>query len=253
MSRQASRHRNLPSRRNPCQRLPINKVALFPSALISCLLLPERCCQGCSGESRELQFLHPLAGWNFWSVFCSFLLLAGRAALCFWSCKKAVDSAISIASADLVLQWLWAMGITHAVPPGSFESGINLICCWKRWSHPVLWAQSFTPTALPRAVTSTYVGLWWAGSKRASHCKLNSLTQSFDHEKLHTDIGKCYLGSARSVSVRSLPPINGSGYQGRKLKWQEATSCCFPAVMTFVLYLLLDSLQMPKWDKTDQN
>ena len=146
-------------------------------------------------------------------------------------------------------QWV----LLNAVPPGSFASGINLICCWKRWSHPVLWAQSFTPTALPSAVTSTYVGLWWAGSKRASHCNLNSLTHSFDHEKLHTDISKCDLGSARSVSARSLPPINGSGYQRRKLKWQEATSCCFPAVVVFVLYLFSDSLQMPKWDKTDQN
>lgn len=202
------------------------------------IIFPVRCSQWCSGESRELQFLHPLTGWSFWSTFCSFLLLAGSTALCFWSCRKGVDSAISIAWADLFLQWLWAMGITHATPPGSFESGINLICCWKRWSHLVLWAQSFTPTSLPSAVTSTYVGLWWAGWKGASHCKLNSLTHSFDHEKLHIGISKCYLRSARSASARSLSPTNGSGYQRRKLKWQEASSCCFPAVVTFVLYLV---------------
>lgn len=150
------------------------------------------CSQWYSGESKQLQFLHPLACWSFWSMLCSFLLLAGSAVLFFWSCKKGVDSAIKIACDDLVFQWLQAMCITHAIPQGLFKSGINLICCWKRWSF----TQSFTPTALPSTVTSTYVGLWQAGSKRTSHCKLNSLIHSFDHKKFHTDISKCYLGSA---------------------------------------------------------
>lgn len=85
------------------------------------------------------------------------------------------------------------MSITHAIPPGSFESGKNPNCCWKWSSHAVLWAQSFTATALPSAVTSTYVGLWWAGSKRAPHGWLNSLTHSIAHGKLHTDISKCSI------------------------------------------------------------
>lgn len=130
-----------------------------------------------------------------------------------------------------------------------FESGMNPICCWKWWSHAVLWAQSFTPTALPSAVICTYVGLWWAGSKRAPHGELNSLTHSFAHGKLHTDISKCYLRSAQSDSVRSLLPINISGCQRRKLKWQEGTSCS-PAVMAcYACFYIISKCQ--KWGKTD--
>lgn len=64
MNNQDSQSRNMLSRRNPCWHLSINKRALLPPTLITCLLFPWY-----TEETRELQFLHPLTGWSFWSTF----------------------------------------------------------------------------------------------------------------------------------------------------------------------------------------